>query len=54
MLNACPYFSEMIYIYEVAFRFPEFMYIFCKGKKLNAEMPLVKLFMGLTYQTFEL
>lgn len=43
MLYTCPYFSEMMYIYEVEFRFPEFMYIFCKGKKLNAEMPLVKL-----------
>ena len=55
MLYTCPYFSEMMYIYEVAFKFPEFMYIFfVKERKAQCRDATSETYYSMGLTTLEL
>ena len=55
MPYTCPYFSKMMYIYEVAFRFPEFMHIFfVKGRKAQCRDATSETYYGIGLTTLEL
>ena len=55
MLYTCLYFFEMMYIYEVAFRFPEFMYIFLvKGRKAQCRDAISETYYSMGLITLEL
>ena len=55
MPYTCPYFFEMMYIYEVAFRFPEFMYIFfVKERKAQCRDATSETYYSMGLTTLEL
>ena len=57
MLYTCLYFFEMMYIYEVAFRFPEFMYFFfffVKGRKAQCRDATSETYYSMGLTTLEL